>query len=54
VERVRNREIEDHRRGLNEDRAAAAARITEFAPYLRPLYADADTRLYESVGWPKP
>jgi hypothetical protein len=35
-----------------EDRAAAAARITEFAPYLTPLYADNDTQLYEIVGFP--
>jgi hypothetical protein len=38
----------------DEDRAAAAARITEFAPYLRPLYTETETRLYEIVGWPKP
>jgi hypothetical protein len=36
-----------------EDRAAAAARITEFAPYLRPLYTDGDPRLYEIVGFPR-
>jgi hypothetical protein len=35
-----------------EDRAAAAARIREFAPYLRPLYTDAETQLYEIVGFP--
>ena len=36
----------------DEDRAAALARITEFAQYLRPLYTDNDTRLYEIVGFP--
>ena len=36
----------------DEDRAAAAARIAEFAAYLTPLYADDDTRLYEIVGFP--
>jgi hypothetical protein len=34
------------------DRAAAAVRIREFAPYLRPLYTDADTELYEIVSFP--
>jgi hypothetical protein len=28
------------------------ARLKEFEPYLRPLYIDADTRLYEIVGYP--
>ena len=37
----------------DEDRAAAAARIAEFAAYLTPLYADDDTRLYEIVGFPR-
>jgi hypothetical protein len=37
----------------NEDRAAAAARIVEFAAYLTPLYTDDDTRLYEIVGFPQ-
>lgn len=36
----------------DEDRAAAVARITEFAAYLRPLHIDNDTRLYEIVGMP--
>ena len=36
----------------DEDRAAATARIREFAPYLTPLYTDTDTRLYEIVGFP--
>ena len=35
-----------------EDRAATAARIAEFAPYLTALYTDNDTRLYEIVGFP--
>jgi hypothetical protein len=35
-----------------DDRAAVSARIREFAPYLTPLYTDADTRLYEIVGFP--
>ena len=34
------------------DRAAVAARINEFAPYLTPLYTNDDTRLYEIVGFP--
>ena len=34
------------------DRAAVAARIKEFAPYLTPLYTNDDTRLYEIVGFP--
>jgi hypothetical protein len=36
----------------DEDRTAATVRIREFAPYLTPLYTDADTRLYEIVGFP--
>jgi len=28
------------------------ARLKEFAPYLRPLYMDDYTRLYEIVGFP--
>jgi hypothetical protein len=28
------------------------ARLKEFAPYLKPLYADEGTRLYEIVGTP--
>ena len=35
-----------------EDRAALLARISEFAPYLTPLYTSDDTRLYEIVGFP--
>ena len=36
-----------------EDRAAAAARIADFAPYLRPLYRETDIQLYEIVGFPE-
>lgn len=36
-----------------EDRAATAARIAEFAPYLRPLYRETDIQLYEIVGFPE-
>lgn len=36
----------------DEDRAAMVSRIGEFAPYLTPLYTDADTRLFEIVGFP--
>jgi hypothetical protein len=36
----------------DEDRVAATVRIAEFAPYLRPLYTDTDTGLYEIVGFP--
>lgn len=36
----------------DEDRTAVAARIDEFAQYLRPLYTSDDTRLYEIVGFP--
>jgi hypothetical protein len=33
-------------------RAEVEVRLREFAPYLRPLYTDADTRLYEIAGFP--
>jgi len=33
-------------------RAEVEGRLREFAPYLRELYADADTRLYEISGFP--
>jgi hypothetical protein len=33
---------------------ALEVRLKEFAPYLRPLYADKDTRLFEIVGYPEP
>lgn len=33
-------------------RAEVEDRLIEFAPYLRPIYADADTRLYEIAGFP--
>lgn len=36
----------------DEERAAAVARITEFASYLKPLYEDAETRLYEITEFP--
>jgi hypothetical protein len=36
----------------DEDRAAAAARITEFAQYLTPLYADDNTKLYAITDFP--
>ena len=35
-----------------ENRADVIARLRDFAPYLRQLYADDDTRLYEIVGTP--
>ena len=36
----------------DEDRAAATARITEFAQYLTPLYADDNTKLYAIADFP--
>ena len=33
-------------------RGEVEARLREFAPYLRPMYTDADTRLYEIAGFP--
>jgi len=33
-------------------RAEVEGRLTEFAQYLRPLYADSDERLYEIIGFP--
>jgi 4-amino-4-deoxy-L-arabinose transferase-like glycosyltransferase len=33
-------------------RAEVEERLLEFAPYLRPMYIDADTRLYEIAGFP--
>ena len=42
-----------HLYGYNdENRRDALARLKEFAPYLRPLYKDDATRLYEIVGFP--
>jgi hypothetical protein len=35
-----------------EDRARVLAGLTEFGAYLRPLYIDEETRLYEIVGFP--
>ncbi len=43
-----------HLYGYNdENRRAALARLDEFAPYLRPVYSDGQTRLYEIVVYPK-
>jgi hypothetical protein len=36
----------------DEDRAAATARIDEFARFLTPLYTEGDVHLYEIVGFP--
>lgn len=36
----------------DEERAAVDARLREFGPYFRPLYVDAETRLYEILGFP--
>lgn len=33
-------------------RAEVEERLRQFAPYLRPVYTDADTRLYEITGFP--
>jgi hypothetical protein len=42
-----------HLNVYNENtRRDVEARLDEFAPYLRPLYADADVRLYEIIGFP--
>jgi hypothetical protein len=42
-----------HMYGYNtENRNDVLARLQEFAPYLRPLYMDDTTRLYEIVGFP--
>jgi hypothetical protein len=42
-----------HMYGYNtENRNDVLARLKEFAPYLRPLYMDDTTRLYEIVGFP--
>ena len=43
-----------HMYGYNdENRRDVLARLVEFAPYLRPLYQDDTTRLYEITGFPK-
>jgi len=43
-----------HMYGYNDaNRRDVLARLDEFAPYLRPLYQDETTRLYEIVGFPK-
>jgi hypothetical protein len=42
-----------HLYGYNdENRREVIARLEQFAPYLRPLYHDEATRLYEIVGFP--
>jgi hypothetical protein len=42
-----------HMNGYNtENRNDVLARLKEFEPYLRPLYSDETTRLYEIVGFP--
>ena len=42
-----------HMYGFNdENRRDVLARLEQFAPYLRPLYQDEATRLYEIVGFP--
>ena len=43
-----------HMYGYNtENRNDVLTRLKEFEPYLRPLYMDDTTRLYEIVGFPK-
>ena len=42
-----------HMYGYNEEnRRDVVARLKEFESYLRPLYNDEQTRLYEIVGFP--
>src|SRR5581483_5136614 len=42
-----------HMYGYNaENRREVMARLKEFEDYLRPLYVDEQTRLYEIVGFP--
>jgi hypothetical protein len=42
-----------HMYGYNtQNRNEVLARLTQFEPYLRPLYMDEGTRLYEIVGFP--
>jgi len=42
-----------HMYGYNtENRNDVVGRLKEFAPYLRPLYLDDETQLYEIVGFP--
>ena len=42
-----------HMYGYNdENRRDVLARLKEFESYLRPLYIDDQTRLYEIVGFP--
>lgn len=43
-----------HLYGYNEEnRRDVLARLNEFEPYLRPLYVDDQTRLYEIVAYPR-
>jgi hypothetical protein len=43
-----------HMYGYNaENRHDVLGRLQEFAPYLRLLYADDRTRLYEIAGFPR-
>jgi hypothetical protein len=35
-----------------ENQRDVFTRLKEFEPYLRPLYADEGTRLYEIIGFP--
>ena len=37
----------------DKDRAAVTAGISEFSPFLKPLYTSGDTVLYEIVGFPE-
>jgi hypothetical protein len=42
-----------HMYGYNdENRRDVLGRLKEFEPYLRPLFVDPQTRLYEIVGFP--
>jgi hypothetical protein len=53
LEPKRVRYVVFHMYGYNtENRNDVLARLKQFAPYLRPLYDDGGTRLYEIVGFP--
>jgi hypothetical protein len=53
LEPRRVRYVVFHMYGYNtENRNDVLARLKQFAPYLRPLYDDGGTRLYEIVGFP--
>ena len=42
-----------HMYGYNtENRNDVLGRLKEFAPYLRQLYVDDETQLYEIIGYP--